>query len=100
MTAPRMALEALLFSLPKEMLSHPQSMQPLCNVPPLRGWRNRIAVVQSLSQVRLFCNPRDCSSPGSSTHGILQARILERVAISYSKDPARVFLIGRWFLYH
>ena len=26
-----MALEALLFSLPKEMLSHPQSMQPLCN---------------------------------------------------------------------
>ena len=51
MTAPRMALEALLFSLPKEMLSHPQSMQPLCNVPPLRGWRNRIAVVQSLSQV-------------------------------------------------
>ena len=28
----------------------------------------------------------DCSPPGSSVHGILQARILERVAISYSRD--------------
>ena len=29
------------------------------------------------------CNPMDYSPPGSSIHGILQARILERVAISY-----------------
>ena len=28
----------------------------------------------------------DCSLPGSSTHGIFQARILEWVAISFSKD--------------
>ena len=28
----------------------------------------------------------DCSSPGSSVHGILQARILEWVAISFSKE--------------
>ena len=28
-----------------------------------------------------FCNPMDCSPPGSSAHGILQARILEWVAI-------------------
>ena len=27
----------------------------------------------------------DCSPPGSSVHGILQARILERVAISFSR---------------
>ena len=27
-----------------------------------------------------FCNPMDCSSPGSSVHGILQAKILEWVA--------------------
>ena len=27
----------------------------------------------------------DCSPPGSSAHGILQARILEQVAISFSK---------------
>jgi len=28
----------------------------------------------------------DCSLPGSSAHGILQARILEQVAISFSRD--------------
>ena len=32
-----------------------------------------------------LCNPMDYSPPGSSVHGILQARILEWVAISYSK---------------
>ena len=32
------------------------------------------------------CDPLDCSPPGSSVHGIFQARILERVAISFSKD--------------
>ena len=31
-----------------------------------------------------LCDPMDCSPPGSSVHGILQARILERVAISFS----------------
>ena len=33
-----------------------------------------------------LCNPRDCSSPGSSVHGILQARILEWVAIPFPGD--------------
>ena len=37
-----------------------------------------------LSRVQLFCNPMDCSLPGSSVHGILQARILEWVAVSFS----------------
>ena len=32
-----------------------------------------------------LCDPVDCSLPGSSVHGILQARILERVAISFSR---------------
>ena len=32
------------------------------------------------------CNPTDCSPPGSSVHGISQARILEWVAISFSRD--------------
>ena len=31
-----------------------------------------------------FCNPMDCSWPGSSVHGISQGRILECVAICYS----------------
>ena len=33
-----------------------------------------------------LCNPLDCSSSGSSVHGILQARTLELVAISFSRD--------------
>ena len=32
-----------------------------------------------------LCNPVDCSLPGSYVHGIFQARILEQVAISYSR---------------
>ena len=32
-----------------------------------------------------LCNPKNCSLPGSSVHGIFQARILEQVAISFSK---------------
>ena len=31
-----------------------------------------------------LCDPMDCSPPGSSAHGILQARILEWVAIAFS----------------
>ena len=32
-----------------------------------------------------LCHPVDCSPPGFSVHGISQERILERVAISFSK---------------
>ena len=32
-----------------------------------------------------LCDPIDCSPPGSSVHGILQARIMQRVAISSSR---------------
>ena len=34
----------------------------------------------------ILCNPMDCSLPGSSVHGILQARILEWAAIPFSRD--------------
>ena len=37
--------------------------------------------VKSLSRVRLFVIPMDCSLLGSSVHGISQARTLEWVAI-------------------
>ena len=35
-----------------------------------------------------LCYPRDCSPPGSSVYGILQARTLERVAISSSRGSS------------
>ena len=35
-----------------------------------------------------FCNPMDCSLPGSSVHGIFQARVLKWVAISFSRGSS------------
>ena len=51
-----------------------------------------------------FCNPMDCSLPGSSVHGILQARLLECVVnplsrgSSWARDRTWVFLIAGRFL--
>ena len=39
-------------------------------------------LAQVLSRVQLFCDSMDCGLPGSSVHGIFQARILECVATS------------------
>ena len=36
-----------------------------------------------------LCDPMDCSLPGSSIHGIFQARVLEWVAISFSRRSSR-----------
>ena len=51
-----------------------------------------------------LCDPMDCSLPGSSVHGIFQARILEWAAISFSRgssqprDRTRVsHIVGRRF---
>ena len=65
---------------------------------------------KSLQSRLTLCNLMDCSPPGSSVHGILQARILEWVAIPFSRgifppqgwkqhlfrSPA----LARWVLYH
>ena len=44
------------------------------------------AAAKSLQSCPTLCEPMDCSLPGSSVHGILQARILEWVAISFSRN--------------
>ena len=44
--------------------------------------------MKSLSHVRLFATPWTGSLPGSSVHGILQARLLEWVAISFSRGSS------------
>ena len=45
-------------------------------------------VVELLGHFQLFCDPVDCSPPGSSVHGISQARTLEWAAISSSRGPS------------
>ena len=42
------------------------------------------AAAKSLQLCPTLCDPMDCSLPGFSIHGILQARTLEWVAISFS----------------
>ena len=42
------------------------------------------AAAKSLQSCPTLCDPRDCSPPGSPIPGILQARILEWVAIPFS----------------
>ena len=46
-------------------------------------------VLNHFSCVRLLCDPMDCSLPGFSVHGILQARILEWMAISFSRGSSQ-----------
>ena len=57
-----------------------------------------------LQSCTILCNLMDCSPPGSSVHGILQARILEWVAIPFSRgssqprDRTCIFcIVGRFF---
>ena len=69
-----------------------------------------VVVVCLAAKLRLtLCNPVDCSPPGSSVHGILQARILEWVAIFFSRgssgsrDGIRISYVSctsRQILYH
>ena len=50
-------------------------------------WRKvKVLVTQSCPTLR---DPMDCSLPGSSVHGILQARILEWIAIPFSRGSSR-----------
>ena len=61
----------------------------LCDGHGLPWKENRLSAGRSLASVAqlclTLCDPMDCSLPGSSVHGIFQARILEWVAISYSR---------------
>ena len=69
-----------------------------------------VCVCAKLLQLCLtLCDPMDCSLPGSSVHGILQARILKWVDISFSRGSSQprnrtsicfVSCIGRWVHYH
>ena len=65
--------------------------------------------VKLLQSCLTLCDPMDCSPPGSSVHGILQARILEWVAISFFRGSSQprdqtcisyVSCTGRWIFYH
>ena len=51
-------------------------------------WNHMVCTILCLSCLPL-CNPMDCSPWDSSVHGILQARILEWVAIPFSRGSSQ-----------
>ena len=64
---------------------------------------------KSFQSCPTLCNPMDCSPPDSSVHGILQAKILEWIAMLSSRESSGprdqtyisyISCIGRWVLYH
>ena len=61
-----------------------------------RQYRDEAAAAKSLQSCPTLCNPIDGSPPGSPVPGILQARTLEWVAISFSnRDEARCYVF--WY---
>ena len=75
----------------------------------LEDWDWHLYTAKLLQSCLTVCNPVDCSALGSSVHGILQARILEWVAISFSRASSQpgdwthvsyISCTGRQALYH
>ena len=60
-------------------------MQLMCS---LQMIERRCVRTKSLQSCLTLYNPMDQSLPGSSVHGILQARILEWVAMSFSRGSS------------
>ena len=91
--------------LPSTTKNLPRSLPALVSVP-ISRW-NLVYMVECIYYITLFsgvyteserevaqscptlCGPVDCSPSGSSIHGILQARILEWVAISFSRGSSQ-----------
>ena len=59
--------------------------------------------VKSESEVAQSClaprDPMDCSPPGSSAHGIFQARVLEWVSIAFSNIQTLIFISNSYFYF-
>ena len=81
------------FCGPASYLSHPVLIRgpargEACRTGPEGSWTSNLPLTSEESKACLvaqssltLCDPMDCSPPGSSVHGILQARILKSVAM-------------------
>ena len=68
-----------------EVVNENPALGGLVSIEARLGWWLMVLVTQLYP---MFCNPMDCSPWGSSVHGILQVRILEWVAISFSRGSS------------
>ena len=62
-----------------------RELLPEPHFPSAHSWSAQTGKVKVVQWCPTLCDPMDCSPPGSSVHGILQARILEWVAIPFSR---------------
>ena len=93
-------------------ISAPREKKPYlvsCYIPGAWNSAGLYAYLLSHSVMSDSCNPMDCNPPGSSVQGILQARILDWIAISFSRGSSQpgdwtcisyVSCVGRQVLYH
>ena len=82
--SPPLALFLVMLSK-AHLISHSRMSGSRCMITPWL-WKKESEVSQSCPTL---CGPVDCSLPGSSGHGILQARGLEWVAISFSRGSSQ-----------
>ena len=90
------------------LLKWPSRTPQPCGAHSSWGSFSSVCVCVCVGLVAQLCptldGPLDCSPPGSSGHGILQARILDWVAISYSRRSSQPrdcgSCVGRQILYH
>ena len=76
-------------SIPQPSYDKQKHFQTLHNIPWGEKSPSKIPAcvyAKSIQSCPTLCNPMDCSPPGSSVHGILQTRILEWVAMPFSKE--------------
>ena len=89
----------------KFILTYVSATNYIINSTNLNIWKKKVKVLVT-PLCPTLCDPMDCSLPGSSLHGIFQARILECIAIPFCsgcsglRDHTLVSSIGRQILYH
>ena len=57
------------------------------------------AAAKLLQSCPTLSDPMDCSPPGSSIHGIFQARVLEWGATAFSEQGLHISFVSNWFIY-
>ena len=88
-------------SISLQMVASAMKLKDACSLEekPRQTYQWASEVTQSCPAL---CDPMDCGLPGSSIHGIFQARVLEWVAISFSRgssqprDQTQVFCTAGW----
>ena len=102
-TFPLSSLSLSTYSVPNSLRGCELDMDVSENQTVLRVWGVCVCVCVCIQSYPALHDPMAYSPPGTSVHGILQARILEPVAISSSRGSSRsncIACIGRQIIYH